>query len=56
MREKNNDEFNNTIAYVFLGLADYIEHYGVKPMSVNWALRESAPHYIWREMAKMAVG
>jgi superfamily II DNA or RNA helicase/HKD family nuclease len=56
VREKNNDEFNNTIAYVFLGLADYIDHYGAKPMSINWALRESAPHYIWKEMAKMAVG
>ncbi|MCF2495405.1 DUF3427 domain-containing protein [Dyadobacter chenhuakuii] len=56
VREKNNDEFNNTIAYVFLGLADYIDHYGAKPMSINWALRESAPHYIWKDMAKMAVG
>ncbi|MCE6988611.1 DUF3427 domain-containing protein [Dyadobacter sp. CY323] len=56
VREKNNDEFNNTVAYVFLGLAYYIDHYGAKPMSINWALRESAPHYIWKEMAKMAVG
>ncbi len=56
VREKNNDEFNNTIAYVFLGLADYIDHYGAKPMSINWALRESAPHYLWKDMAKMAVG
>ena len=56
VREKNNDEFNNTIAYVFLGLGDYIDHYGAKPMSINWALRESAPHYIWKDMAKMAVG
>jgi hypothetical protein len=56
VREKNNDEFSNTIAFVFLGLADYIDHYGAKPMSINWALRESAPHYIWKDMAKMAVG
>ncbi|MCF2489920.1 DUF3427 domain-containing protein [Dyadobacter sp. CY347] len=56
VREKNNDEFNNTIAYVFLGLADYINHYGAKPMSINWALRESALHYIWKDMAKMPVG
>lgn len=56
VREKNDDEFKNTIAYVFLGLADYIDHYGAKPMSINWALRESAPHYIWKDMAKMAVG
>ncbi|MCF0061812.1 DUF3427 domain-containing protein [Dyadobacter chenwenxiniae] len=40
VREKNNDEFNNTIAYVFLGLADYIDRYGAKPMSINWALRK----------------
>lgn len=56
VREKNNDEFNNTIAYVFLGLADYIDHYGAKPMSINWALQEPAPHYIWKDIAKMAVG
>lgn len=40
VREKNNDEFSNTIAYVFLGLADYIDHYGAEPMSINWTLRQ----------------
>jgi hypothetical protein len=56
VREKNNDEFNNTISYIFLDLAEYIDHYGAKPMRINWALRESAPHYIWKDMEKMAVG
>jgi len=56
VREKNVDEFGNTIAYVFLGLADYRDHYGSKPMSIHWELQESIPHYMWKETAKMAVG
>jgi superfamily II DNA or RNA helicase len=56
VRERNDDEFDNTMTYVFLGLADYIDHYGAKPMSINWELHEPAPHYIWKDIAKMAVG
>lgn len=56
VREKKIDEFGNTMSYVFLGAVDYIEHYGSKPMSIKWGLQVPIPHYIWKEIAKMAVG
>ena len=56
IREKNNDEFGNTMGYVFLGIVNYKEHYGSKPMSINWELNEPIPAYIWKDSAKMAVG
>ncbi|WP_221390353.1 DUF3427 domain-containing protein [Dyadobacter sp. NIV53] len=56
VRERNKDEFGNTIAFVFLGLANYQDHYGSKPMSIHWELQEPIPHYMWKETAKMAVG
>jgi superfamily II DNA or RNA helicase len=56
IREKNTDEFDNTIAYVFLGVSNYIEHYGSKPMSIKWELNEPMPPYLWKDSAKMAVG
>ena len=56
VREKNEDEFGNTMTFVFLGLANYLDHYGSKPMSIHWELQEPIPHYMWKETAKMAVG
>jgi hypothetical protein len=56
IREKNTDEFDNTIAYVFLGVSNYIEHDGSKPMSIKWELNEPMPPYLWKDSAKMAVG
>jgi len=56
VRETTDDEFGNTIAFVFLGLAKYQDHYGSKPMSIHWKLEEPIPHYMWKETAKMAVG
>jgi superfamily II DNA or RNA helicase len=56
VREKNTDEFGNTMSYVFLGTVNYIEHYGSKPMSIKWGLQVPIPPYIWKETAKMAVG
>lgn len=56
VREKGEDEFNNTMGSVFLGEANIIEHYGSKPMSIKWELREPMPAYLWKDSAKMAVG
>lgn len=56
IREKNTDEFGNTMGYVFLGISNYKEHYGSKPMSITWELNEPMPPYIWKDSAKMAVG
>ncbi len=50
------DEFGNTMSYVFLGEAKYIEHEGTKPMNIKWELNEPMPPYIWKDSAKMAIG
>lgn len=56
VREKNKDEFGNTIAYVFIGEAFLKEHYGEKPMNIKWELNEPIPHYLWKDAAKLRVG
>lgn len=56
VRERNEDEFKNTMAYVFLGDARFTEYYGSKPMSITWELEEAMPPYLWKDTAKMAIG
>jgi hypothetical protein len=56
IREKNTDEFGNTMGYVFLGISNYKEHLGSKPMNIKWELNEPMPPYLWKDSAKMAVG
>ena len=56
VREKNEDEYGNVMASVFLGEAKLLEHYGSKPMSIKWELNEPMPPYLWKDSAKMAVG
>jgi superfamily II DNA or RNA helicase len=56
VREKNTDEFKNTMAFVFIGNAKFLEYSGSKPMSIKWQLHDPMPHYIWKDSAKMAIG
>ena len=56
VREKNVDAFKNTLSYVFLGKVFYKEHQGTKPMSITWKLEKEIPPFLWKEIAKMAVG
>jgi len=56
VREKNKDEFGNTISFVFLGEGNLIDHYDSKPMNIRWKLNEPMPPYLWKDSAKMAVG
>jgi hypothetical protein len=56
VRERNDNEYGNTMSFVFIGEAKYLEHYGSKPMSITWELKEPMPHYLWKETAKMAIG
>lgn len=56
IREKNEDEFGITMGFVFIGEGNISEHYGSKPMSINWELNKPMPPYLWKEAAKMAVG
>jgi superfamily II DNA or RNA helicase len=43
VREKNKDEFGNTMGYVFVGEGQLREHYGTKPMNIKWELNEPLP-------------
>ncbi|SOE19816.1 Helicase conserved C-terminal domain-containing protein [Spirosomataceae bacterium TFI 002] len=56
VREKNNDEFGNTMGYVFVGEGLLKDYYGAKPMSIKWQLNEPLPHYLWKDAAKLRVG
>jgi len=56
VREKNSDEFGNTMGYVFVGKGQLKNHYGAKPMSITWQLNEPLPHYLWNDAAKLRVG
>lgn len=56
VRERKKDEYGNTMGYVFLGEAEYVDHDGEKPMNIRWDLKEPLPPYLWTESAKLAVG
>lgn len=56
IREKNKDEYGNTMGYVFIGEGHLNEHYGAKPMNIKWELNEPLPHYLWKDAAKLRVG
>lgn len=56
IREKNKDEFGNTMGYVFIGDGQLKEYYGAKPMNIKWELNEPLPHYMWKDAAKLRVG
>lgn len=55
VREKANDEYSNTMGYVFIGEGNLKEHYGAKPMNIKWKLNEPMPHYLWNEAAKLSL-
>jgi hypothetical protein len=56
VRERNKDEFGNTMGYVFIGEGTLQEHYGAKPMNILWSLSTPLPHYLWKDAAKLRVG
>ena len=56
VREEKKDAYGFTSPYYFLGPVDYVSHSGSKPMSINWALQEPMPAFLWKGAAKMAVG
>jgi hypothetical protein len=56
VREKAKNEFGNSIGYVFIGEGEMKDHYGSKPMSINWELNEPMPHYLWKDAAKLSIG
>lgn len=56
VREQNENEYKNTMSYVFVGKGDISDYYGSKPMSITWQLSEPLPPYLWKESAKMSIG
>ena len=56
VREKNKDEYGNTMGYVFIGEGKLKDHYGEKPMSIIWNLITPMPHYLWKDAVKLRVG
>lgn len=56
VREKNKDEYGNTMGYVFVEEGKLRAHYGAKPMSIKWELNEPLPHYLWKDAAKLSIG
>lgn len=56
VRERNTDEYKNTMGFVFLGKVNYRSHYGSKPMSIEWDLEIPIPSFLWKASGKMAVG
>lgn len=42
--------------YTFLGLADYVQHEGSKPMSITWKLHRPIPAKYLRKTNKLVVG
>lgn len=56
VREKANDEFGNTMGYVFVGEGLLKKSAGSKPMNIEWELNQPLPHYLWKDAAKLLVG
>lgn len=56
VREKANNQFGNTMGYVFIGEANIKDFEGSKPMSIKWELNEPLPMYLWKDSAKMSLG
>ncbi len=53
-------EFKNDAAgaapYTFLGLAQYVQHTGTRPMSIVWRLERAIPARFLKKTNKMVVG
>lgn len=56
VRERNLDEYGNTMGSVFLGEAVIVDYEGSQPMTIRWRLKTPMPAYLWKDTAKMAIG
>ena len=56
VRECNHDKNKNTMTYICLGKVLYKSYYGSQPMSITWEIEEEIPAFLWKNIAKMAVG
>ncbi|MFQ2172230.1 DUF3427 domain-containing protein [Aeromonas rivipollensis] len=56
VREQNSDEFGRTLGFVNFGEVEYVSHSGSQPMNIKWRLMTPMPSFMWKEVAKLAVG
>jgi superfamily II DNA or RNA helicase len=56
VREENENQYGNKLGYVFIGEGNLIDHFGSKPMNINWELNEPIPAYLYHASAKLSVG
>ena len=56
VRESNHTNDKKTMTYICLGKCFYKNHYGSQPMSITWELEKEIPAFLWKNIAKMAVG
>lgn len=58
VREYKNDPSNTSrsLPYTFLGLADYVQHEGSRPMNITWRLHRPIPAKYLKKTNKLIVG
>lgn len=56
VREEKQNEYKNTLGYVFIGEGKIKDYYGSKPMSINWELNEPIPPFLYQASAKLSAG
>ena len=56
VRESNHSNDKKTMTYICLGKCFYKSHYGSQPMSITWELENKIPPFLWKNIAKIAVG
>jgi superfamily II DNA or RNA helicase len=56
VREEKQNQYKNTMGYVFIGEGKLKDYYGSKPMSINWELNEPIPPFLYQASAKLSLG
>lgn len=56
VREQNDNEYKNSMGFVFLGEVIFKSYSGTRPMNITWQLKVPMPPYLWHDTAKMAIG
>jgi hypothetical protein len=56
VREQKQNQYKNTMGYVFIGEGNFQYSEGSKPMNINWELNEPIPAYLYHASVKLSVG
>jgi hypothetical protein len=55
VREFKSDGFGSAAPYTFLGIANYVQHEGSRPMSITWKLDKPIPAKYIKKTSKLVV-